>query len=897
MWIVSRRPLLGGSFVLHWATLLVAALVAAILSVVVLESPAHAADVSWEGNALKYDNRSYQGPRTAPANSPLGIDEGSQYFEAREGNTIRVVYFPRDANLEEATGAQFAQYIFTPPDTYARDGAVRTVSVESKAEAGARDGEQREEGTTSCAVNGIGYILCPFMNFIANSMDIAFDVLSSFLKVEPLSMNQESSLYTVWKYMLAFANVLFVIAFLVVIGSYMTEVGLKQHDIRFIIPRLIVASILVNVSYHVCALAVDVSNIIGMGLQDFFEGMRESIVNSDAIGDFEQLTWSNVTGYVLSGGTLLAGTVLIGGQALVLGPAAILMLVPILTSAIIAIIVAVLILAARQALIIALIMIAPIAFVAFILPGTQKYFSRWQGIFMNMLLVFPLFSLLFGGSQLAAFIIAQNANDIQTILFAMFIQVAPLVITPFLIKFSGQLLGRIAGMVNNPAKGLKDRADNWANDEKENARARRLQENSRGWRTPGIALAQRQDARKRRKEGMRKVHEAMRSAQFDETDIGQMLAERTKRAEMLQQTANNVNEAAWQRAQVRDQDIQIDAVKAHVAEVELKADKAKTEEYMQGLMSKQGIDMLHAAGSASEHDLAVRSLARQAQNASHRAHAAASATQMAQNQERLEYAQDMIQGDHAEELQVQAAGIAGDKGRMLAAAQAVQEMRSDFGKSSGAMKEMLDHFKVSGDDVNKLAGKKGNVSVDLGNGKQFIFRSDDEHAVDAAIESVFEKKGNYANMRELVKLSGTEAFADHRATIASGVAKNMVGKAGFMGGRSIDVVTTGGVDGTESYDDLIRRAIAGGKFKQDFFATNDTTALDDVYKVMASRKNLNTTSLSAGEQADYLNRVQNLANMAYETLRNDNIRNNLTAGSEEILEKIVNEFGGNVKKK
>lgn len=893
MWIVSRRPLLESASIFRWAVSFIAALVAAILTVLILSAPAHAADASWEDGALRYDNRTYQGPRAAAANSPFGLEEGAEYFESRQGDMVRILSFPKDANLDEVTGAQFAQYRFTPPDSYVRDGATRTVSVEPRAGQIPED-ERAEEGTTSCKVNGIGYILCPFMNFIANSMDVAFSILSSFLEVPPLSMNRDTSLYKVWSYMLAIANVCFVIALLVIAGSYVSSVGVKQHDIRYMLPRLIVASLLVNVSYHVCALLVDISNLVGIELQNVFETIRESIMDSDAIGDFNQMTWANVTGYILSGGTMLGGAVVFLGTALPIGPAAVFMLFPILSSAIIALIVAVLILAARQALIIILIILAPLAFVAFVLPGTQKYFSRWQGLFMNMLMVFPLFSLLFGGSQLAAIIIAQNAKDIQTILFAMFIQVAPLVITPFLIKFSGQLLGKIAGMVNNPAKGFKDRADNLAKETQDNARARRMQEQSRGWRTPGIALGQALDSRKRKREGLRKIHEASRNAQFDQTDVGKMLAQRTKQAEQAQQIANNINEAAWQRVKLSDAQIQVDAVKAHLSEVELKADKGKAEEYMQGLLSRQGLDALHAAGSTSDHDLAIRSLARQAQNASHRAHAATSATQMALNQERLEYADDMLKGDHAEDMQKAAAGITGDKGRMLAAAQAVQEMRSDFGKSAGAMKEMMDHFKVSGPDINKLARKESDVSVDLGNGKQFVFRADDEHAVDAAIESVFEKKGNYADMREIVKLSGTADFEDHRATISAGVAKNMVGKAGFMGGRNIDIVNTGGVAGDDMYDDLIRMAIAGGKFKQDFFATNDTAAIQDVYNVMRSRKNLSQTSLTPEEQANYLNRVQNLASMAKATIENDNIRSGLTAGSEDILNRIIHEFGGNL---
>jgi hypothetical protein len=50
----------------------------------------------------------------------------------------------------------------------------------------------------------------------------------------------------------------------------------------------------------------------------------------------------------------------------------------------------------------------------------------------------------------------------SVIIFAMFIQVAPLFLTPFLIRVSGSLLGKLAGMAQNQRKGLTGQARNWA---------------------------------------------------------------------------------------------------------------------------------------------------------------------------------------------------------------------------------------------------------------------------------------------------------------------------------------------------------------------------------------------------------------------------------------------------
>ena len=73
-------------------------------------------------------------------------------------------------------------------------------------------------------------------------------------------------------------------------------------------------------------------------------------------------------------------------------------------------VVALIILAARQAIIIVLVFLAPLAFAANILPNTEKWFEKWKDLFTTMLVMYPLISLLFGGSQLIGTTIIASAN-------------------------------------------------------------------------------------------------------------------------------------------------------------------------------------------------------------------------------------------------------------------------------------------------------------------------------------------------------------------------------------------------------------------------------------------------------------------------------------------------------
>src|SRR5690606_25569347 len=333
-----------------------------------------------------------------------------------------------------------------------------------------------EETASSCEVEGLGWVVCPVTGFLASGTDWLFNVLSEFLAVPPLLSDTDAPLYRIWKMMLGLANLAFILAFIVIIYSQLTSIGLSNYGIKRLLPRLIIAAILVNISYYICAVAVDLSNILGFELQNMFIDMRNSVVGESGNG-WQIVTWEDVATAVLAGSATVAtaGTAAFVSLA-ASGGGSLILLLPTLLGVLLAILVAVLVLAARQAIITVLIIIAPLAFVAYLLPNTEKWFEKWRGTFMTMLLLFPIFSVLFGGAQLAGTAIIHNAREtgsLTVLILGMATQIAPIVITPFLVKFSGSLLGRIAGMVNNPNKGLIDRTRNFAKGQAEHSRLKR----------------------------------------------------------------------------------------------------------------------------------------------------------------------------------------------------------------------------------------------------------------------------------------------------------------------------------------------------------------------------------------------------------------------------------------
>ena len=227
---------------------------------------------------------------------------------------------------------------------------------------------------------------------------------------------------------------------------------------------MVIAAILVNLSFIICAAMIDLSNIFGVALQDMFNEIRSQVSANGAFNGAPLPTWSDLVAMVLSGGAATAGVY--GALAVTGGSlaSAAYWLLPIIASILLTLTVVFIILAARQALLIILTVISPLAFVCYLLPGTEKFFEKWRNLMFTLVIFFPAFSVVFGGAQLAGMIILQNANSWIMVILGLAVQVSALAIAPLVFKLSGGVLGRVAGIVNNKNRGVIDRTKNWSRD-------------------------------------------------------------------------------------------------------------------------------------------------------------------------------------------------------------------------------------------------------------------------------------------------------------------------------------------------------------------------------------------------------------------------------------------------
>ena len=310
--------------------------------------------------------------------------------------------------------------------------------------------EEGDEPKNSCGIDGgLGWLICPVMTFVANINDAAYGAISGFLDIKPAILGDNSNTSGAkqgWDFFRNIANAIFAVIFLWIIFSQISNVGVSNYGIKKILPRLIIGALLVNLSYYLCQIFVDLSNILGHTLKDALES------GAGKIG-----TESEAAGWISPIAAALVG---VGGVAAF---AALAIGIPTLAAGFFAIMTVFIILVVRQAGIILLISMSPIAFAAWLLPNTEDLFKKWMKMFRGLLLVFPIISLLYGAGKLAGAVLASSAtvdpnNPDETLqLVALAATTMPLIATPFVLQNSLSSLGSIGAKIGKMSAGAHSR--------------------------------------------------------------------------------------------------------------------------------------------------------------------------------------------------------------------------------------------------------------------------------------------------------------------------------------------------------------------------------------------------------------------------------------------------------
>ncbi len=363
------------------------------------------------------------------------------------------------------------------------------------------DGEDNDRPTSNedqksiCSqqVGALSWILCTSADVVAKATDVIYAIVGDLLEINPATLEENSPIYLTWQIARNLTNIVFIIFLIIVIYSQLTGLGISNYGIKRILPRLVIAMILVNLSFIICLLSVDLSNVIGAGLRGFFDSIEQSVManisyTAEDVSFGSILTWLTIGGSTVAGGIALAATNGIGSIFW--------MAIIAVFGAVVAVITGLITIAARQALVALLIMISPLAFVAYLLPNTERWFSKWKDLLLRMLIFYPMFSFLFSASHLAGIAIMASATGESAALWTILglaVQIFPLFFSWQLLKMSDTILGALSAGLNRALSPVQRTVGNWATSHAEQNRERYLANSS----LPGAKLRRYLDYRQK----------------------------------------------------------------------------------------------------------------------------------------------------------------------------------------------------------------------------------------------------------------------------------------------------------------------------------------------------------------------------------------------------------------
>ncbi|MDO4870548.1 MAG: hypothetical protein Q3996_00400 [Candidatus Saccharibacteria bacterium] len=797
------------SFMSQWVNLLrggVFLLLITLITAFLNQTPVLAADYKWDDDKISFEQKIFTKRKVQDA------DPDQTYYFSYEGKKAHALIFSGDPKA--AKEAEYLIYDVTDDQklTNPQSQEKATLSISPTA-------AQKTGG--SCQVEGIGWIICPLFNFLSKGMDAMYEIVSDFITLKPLSTDKNSTLAQTWEIIRNIANSLFSIVFLAIIGSYLTGRGLSNYNIKKMLPKLIISALLVNLSFYICVWAVDLSNIIGASITNIFKTVQAQTMNTTASAT---TSWTDLGSAVLQGGTLIAAT----GAAVYFGAgglmASLFMLVPALIGAAISLIATIVVLSARQAIIIALVIVSPLAFIAYTLPNTEQYFKKWLELLKSVLFLQPIFVLLYNAAQIASLILLLNATNGTIIIIGMVVQVVPLIMLPKLARDSNKIMGNIGNALNKFTNPINNSAKTHFGNRQAAAHQKWLAGDPSAVNLPR-RLAQFLDREKQLIAEKNQAYDSLRKSNYITKKANATRGSLYKQR-LLDLQAAEENSDAGQRIKTQN-----DIVKAEIMETARSADS------LTDALDKISKDKRKLAKAAIYNKISQ------------------SEAEMAADKNKMEFIKLMQKDIELDDniyddkhIQKAMTGVYnGTDGSTVAiSAKISAALRKEHDDSIKAIKEMFASYKLNDDQIAELAFAKANasgqVSVVDANGNSYTFDSVNDKAVlEAAVATIIGTR-NVSAITEIVNQTGQGGRLHEIAPAIGEIIRSagLTQAAGHLGRQYPDIIARGLANEHHTFmyqlNDLIK-----GRYGKEAFAVYDKDYTDLLTKAIDHHSQLSTT--------------------------------------------------------
>ncbi len=300
------------------------------------------------------------------------------------------------------------------------------------------------------------FLLCPILRGINEGIEQLDQEIVQSLEVKD-DYYESDRTRAIWGRIRDIAYILLIPILLIMVIS--TALGFQFVDaytVKRAMPRLLAAVIFMALSYDIGVLLIEISNGVGAGIGGIIAAPFGGVDNLQLQDIFEVSGENDVTALFI-GGPLAAIGALTALSAGILGSY---LLVFALTLVIIFAL-----LAMRELLIIALLILGPLAILSWIFPGNDKLWKLWWGSFSKLVMIYPIIvGMIVTGRAFAALVNESVASVPTGPIEGMFFVIVKLTayIGPYffilaLFKFAGGAFSNLAGMVNDRGKGVFDR--------------------------------------------------------------------------------------------------------------------------------------------------------------------------------------------------------------------------------------------------------------------------------------------------------------------------------------------------------------------------------------------------------------------------------------------------------
>ena len=378
-------------------------------------------------------------------NSQEVIDKASEIVRAYGAkNDARVPLTEEEKEEYRILSEALQKKDFTVDDGEGGKKCLETANLKISVEDTVSDNDSANDAKQSyCQENGgfLSWMLCPT---IADGAATASGLLGSITDlttthksiIEQFS-DQGSAIYKAWSSFRNLANIGFVIMLLVVVFSQVTNLGISNYNIKKILPKLIITAVLVNFSYLILGVAIDLSHIIGNGIGSAIRTIAGESMSAEASAQASSIV-SKIAGMVTGAG-LIGGGVAIATT----GPALILPVVLFVITTVISVFFGFVMLTIRQAAIIMVIVLAPLAMVLYALPNTAAVTKKYISTLKALLMLYPMFVLATSAGALASTILVGTSTDMLMLIVGGLLNVLPYFAIPSMTSKSLAGLGAI----------------------------------------------------------------------------------------------------------------------------------------------------------------------------------------------------------------------------------------------------------------------------------------------------------------------------------------------------------------------------------------------------------------------------------------------------------------------